>query len=107
MTKTLGLAVVLGIIGAGAAFAQTVATTPQVNPPAVIATSPDAKGTVPPVAGANSFTEGEARSRLEGSGYINVTGLRKDDNSVWHGRAMKGGNSVNVALDYQGTIVAN
>jgi hypothetical protein len=107
MKKTLGLAIVLGIIGAGAALAQTTATAPPPNSPAVIATSPDAKGVVPPVAGANSFTEGEVRSRLEANGYINVTDLKKDDNSVWHGKAMKGGTSVNVALDYQGTIVAN
>jgi len=59
------------------------------------------------VAGANSFTEGEVRHRLEANGYINVTDLRKDDHSVWHGKAMKGGTSVNVALDYQGTIVAH
>jgi hypothetical protein len=107
MKKTLGLAVVLAIVGAGAAFAQTTATTPLVNPPAVIATSPDAKGVAPPVAGANSFTEGEARSRIEANGYTNVTELKKDDQSVWHGKAMKGGTLVNVALDYQGTIVAH
>jgi hypothetical protein len=106
MKKTLGLVVVLGIIGAGAAFAQTAPITPRVNSPAVIATSPDVK-TTPPVAGANSFTEGEARHRLEANGYTNVTDLRKDDHSVWHGKAMKGGTLVHVALDYQGTIVAN
>jgi hypothetical protein len=107
MKKTLGILVVLGIIGAGAAFAQTTATAPRANSPAIIATSPDAKGVAPPVAGANSFTEGEARSRLEANGYTKITELKKDDNSVWHGRAMKGGTSVHVALDYQGTIVAN
>jgi len=101
MKTILGLAVVLGIIGTGAAFAQTTAT-----PAAVIAASPDAK-TIPPVAGANSFTEAEARHRLEANGYINVSDLRKDDHSVWHGKAMKGGTSVNVALDYQGTIVVH
>jgi hypothetical protein len=106
MKKTLGLVVVLGIIGAGAAFAQTTATTPRVDAPAVIATSPDAKA-IPPVAGANSFTEGEVRHRLEANGYINVTDLRKDDHSVWHGMAVKGGTPVHVALDYQGTIVAH
>ena len=41
------------------------------------------------------------------AGYTNVTELKKDAQSVWHGRAMKGGTSVRVALDYQGTIVAN
>jgi len=106
MKKTMSLVVVLGIIVAGAAFAQTTATAPRVNSPAVIATSPDAKVT-PPVAGANSFTEAEARRRLEANGYIKVTDLRKDDNSVWHGKATKGRTLVNVALDYQGTIVAH
>ena len=48
MIKTLSLAVVLGVIGAGAAFAQTAVTPP---PAAVTATSPDAKGAASPVAG--------------------------------------------------------
>lgn len=106
MTKILSLAVALGLIGAGAALAQTASTSP-VNSPAVIATSPDAKGAAAPAAGANSFTEREARNRLEANGYTEVTGLKKDENSVWHGKAMKAGASVNIALDYQGTIVAN
>ena len=32
-----------------------------------------------PVAGANSFTEGQAKSRMETGGYSNVSGLKKDD----------------------------
>ena len=104
MIKTLSLAVVLGVIGAGAAFAQTAVTPP---PAAVTATSPDAKGAASPVAGANSFTESEARSRLEANGYTNVTGLEKNDKSIWRGKAMKLGTSVHVSLDYQGTIVAD
>jgi hypothetical protein len=107
MKKTLGLALVLGIIGAGGAFAQTTAITPRANSPAVIATSPDAKAAASPVAGANSFTESEARTRLEANGYTKITGLEKDEKSVWRGSAMKNGTSVRVALDYQGTIVAN
>jgi len=107
MKKTLGLAVLLGIIGAGSAFAQTAATPPSVNSPAVISTSPDAKGAASPVAGRNSFTEAEARKRLEANGYTKIGGLEKDDKSVWRGTAMKNGTSVHVALDYQGTIVAN
>jgi len=96
MTKTtLGLAVVLGIIGAGAAFAQTAATTP----PVVSTTSPDSKNAVAPVAGRNSFTEAQARSRIEAHGYTNVTGLTKDANSIWRGKATKGGTTVDVALD--------
>jgi hypothetical protein len=58
------------------------------------------------VAGANSFTEGQAKSRIESTGYTNVSGLRKDDQGVWRGMAMKDGRSVNVSLDFQGNVVA-
>jgi chemotaxis response regulator CheB len=114
ITKILGAAVVLGMIGSGGSFAQTVVTTPSVNPPVVSlsvnspvvsATSPDSKTTAAPVAGANSFTETQARSRLEAHGYSNVSGLTKDDQSIWRGKATKNGTLVSVALDYQGNIV--
>jgi putative membrane protein len=59
-----------------------------------------------PVAGANSFTEAEARSRIEARGYSNVTGLQKDGQSIWRGTALKNGQTVGVALDYQGKVVA-
>ena len=59
-----------------------------------------------PVAGANSFTEGQARSRIESKGYTNVSGLKKDDKGVWRGPAMRDGKSVNVSLDFEGNIVA-
>jgi hypothetical protein len=59
-----------------------------------------------PVAGANSFTEGQAKSRIESNGYANVSELRKDDQGVWRGKAMKDGKSVNVSLDFQGNVTA-
>ena len=59
-----------------------------------------------PVAGKNSFTEGEVRDRLEKHGYTAVSGLMKDDQSIWRGTAMKDGKSVAIAVDYQGNIVA-
>jgi putative membrane protein len=105
MTRTIGLAVMLAIIGTGAAFAQTVVTTPQASPPVVTTTSPDSKTAAAPVAGANSFTEAQARSRIGAHGYSNVSGLTKDDQSIWRGKATKNGTLVNVALDYQGNIV--
>jgi Resolvase, N terminal domain len=43
------------------------------------------------VAGANSFTESQAKSRIEAGGYSNVSELKKDDNGVWRGNAMKNG----------------
>jgi hypothetical protein len=76
------------------------ARTPAVNTP----NSPPNPGA--PAAGANSFTEGQAKSRIEARGYANVSGLRKDDNGVWRGMAMKDGKSVNVSVDFQGNVVA-
>ena len=59
-----------------------------------------------PVAGANSFTEGQAKSRIELNGYSGVTALKKDDSGVWRGKAQKDGKSVDVSLDFQGNVVA-
>ena len=59
-----------------------------------------------PVKGRNSFTEGEAKSRIESNGFSNVSQLAKDDDGVWRGRAMKDGREVAVSLDYQGNVVA-
>jgi hypothetical protein len=33
-------------------------------------------------------------------GFADVTNLKKDDNGVWRGRAMKGGQMVDVSVDY-------
>jgi len=57
-----------------------------------------------PVAGANSFTEGQAKSKIESAGYSNVTSLKKDDNGVWRGKASKGGSTANVSVDFQGNV---
>jgi periplasmic protein CpxP/Spy len=54
--------------------------------------------------GANSFTEGQVRTRLEGAGLSNVTELRKDDQGIWRGRAMRSGQTVTVGFDYKGNI---
>lgn len=54
--------------------------------------------------GANSFTEGQARSRMEAAGFTNLEGLRKDDNGIWRGRAMRSGQQVDVGLDYRGNV---
>ena len=54
--------------------------------------------------GASSFTEAQVRSRLEAAGYTNVTELRKDEQGIWRGKAMKDGRQVNVGVDFKGTI---
>ena len=58
-----------------------------------------------PVKGANSFTEGEAKSRMEKMGFANISDLKKDDHGVWRGRAMKNGRQVDISLDYQGNVI--
>ena len=77
------------------------ANTPAVNSP----NSPPNPGA--PVAGANSFTEGQAKSRIEAAGYSDVSDLKKDDAGVWRGKAKKDGKAVTVAVDFQGNVVAN
>jgi hypothetical protein len=76
------------------------ANTPAVNSPS----SPPNPGA--PVAGANSFTEGQAKSRIEDKGFKNVSGLQKDANGVWRGKANQDGKAVNVSVDFQGNVVA-
>jgi hypothetical protein len=57
-----------------------------------------------PVAGRNSFTEGQAKSKIEEAGFTNVTALKKDDNGVWRGKATKGSTSSDVSVDFQGNV---
>jgi len=57
-----------------------------------------------PIAGANSFTEGQAKSRIESQGLTNVSGLTKDDQGIWRGKAMKDGRNVSVSLDFHGDV---
>jgi hypothetical protein len=61
--------------------------------------------TATPAAGANSFTEGQARGRIEAAGYTNVREMRKDDQGVWRARAMRNGSEADVGLDFQGNVV--
>ena len=60
-----------------------------------------------PVEGANSFTEGQAKSRFEEKGFSNISGLKKDNAGIWRGRAEKDGKTVSVGLDFQGNVFAN
>jgi hypothetical protein len=101
MRKILVAAVIAAIAVPAAAQqrpANRDANTPAVNTP----NSPPNPGA--PVAGANSFTESQAKSRLETNGFSGISGLQKDANGVWRGKANKGGQSVNVSVDFQGNV---
>jgi hypothetical protein len=98
--KSAALAATMTIAFAGAAAAQT---TPPADPPMATALSNDPNA---PLVGANSFTENQARERIEKAGLTQVTDLKKDDQGIWRGRAMMGGKQTDVALDYRGNVVA-
>ena len=105
MSKSATAAIALAML-AGSAIAQT---TPPANPaapsnPAINSTGPNNLGA--PAAGANSFTEGQAKSRLNDQGYTDVGTLAKDKDGVWRGKATRNGQSVSVGVDYQGNVVA-
>ncbi|HEY8565496.1 MAG TPA: hypothetical protein VIL65_08360 [Beijerinckiaceae bacterium] len=126
-------ALVAGLVTAGAALAQTNATgsssggmsgtqpgTTQgrtdtttgssnnaVNP--ANRTGPDAARTGSTTsprleAGSNSFTEAQARGRIEAAGFQDVKELKKDDQGIWRGQAMQSGRSVSVGVDYKGNV---
>ncbi len=59
-----------------------------------------------PQPGANSFTEGQARSRMEAAGFSNVTELQKDDQGIWRGRGTRNGQQTSVALDFTGAVTS-
>ncbi len=56
--------------------------------------------------GANSFTEGEVRSRLEKAGFTNPQNLKKDNEGIWRGTATHGGKPVSVGFDFKGSVAA-
>ena len=67
----------------------------------------DANATSTNVAPAsNSFTEGQAKGHFENAGYSDVTDLTKTPDGMWTAKAMKGGKSMNVALDFKGAVTA-
>ena len=116
MKRATSIALVL-LAGAMPAIAQTTTTPPSASPtvsktekaPAPVTSGVTTAPTAPiaPVAGANSFTENQARARLEKSGFTNVTGLKKDDAGVWRGTASKNGKTQTVSLDFKGNVIAN
>ena len=99
MKKLFSLSAAL-LMAASAAFAQSqTPTTSQTTPAVKTDQNPGA-----PVAGKNSFTEDQAKSRITDAGYSNVSGLKLDDQGVWRGTAMKDGKQANVSLDFQGNV---
>jgi putative membrane protein len=95
MKLHLMVAATLSLLAAGPVIAQTSGTTSTAPAPSAAA----------PIPGANSFTKGEARKRIEAQGFANVSDLKKDDQGIWRCEAMKNGKKSQVALDYKGNVI--
>jgi hypothetical protein len=79
-------------------------------------TSPSAPSTTTPPSGGSSTTmpgSGGAagamsatavKSKIEASGYSNITGLKQDATGGWTAKASKGGQQVAVSVDSKGMV---
>ena len=101
-TTTL-LALVIGLSPAMAQTSGTGTTDSGRTPSSTPSTTSDNQ--TPPLKGANSFTESEAKKRAEARGYSEVTDLKKDQDGIWRGRANQQGKQVEIAIDYKGNVV--
>jgi hypothetical protein len=55
--------------------------------------------------GSESLDKDQAKSLIEGKGYLDVSNLEKDRRGIWRGKAtMEDGRSVDVTLDLEGNI---
>lgn len=122
--RILSLLAAAMLLSAGAARAQSGATPPNdaapplgtgqgngiVNPVGNAPSTVNASGTIRmmPMSdlaqGANSFTEGEARRRIAGAGFLDVSPLVLDSKGIWRGRAQKEGRMFDVGFDYKGQL---
>ncbi len=93
--RKLVLAAFIATVPFGSAYAQ-------MNTPAT--TSPDMTATEGLKSGANSFTEMQAKDRIEKAGFSSVAGLTKNSDGMWIGKAMRNGKEVMVTLDFKGNI---
>lgn len=88
------------LLSATAALAQSQTPSTSQTTPAVST----GQNPVAPIAGKNSFTEDQAKSRIEAAGYTDVTGLKLDNQGVWRATAKKDGKDTGVSLDFQGNV---
>ena len=107
MKRLSATAVIAVLVGASGAFAQTAAPSANPNASTPAVASPNANNPGAPTAGANSFTDALAKSRIEKAGYSNVSGLSKDKDGIWKGTASNGGTPVDVDSTTKGMLSPN
>ena len=95
------IALALGALSIlSAAYAQE-ATKPATDTQTPAIATPDTQNPAAPVAGENSFTEGQAKERIEGKGYAEITALTKGEDGIWTASAMKDGKPVAVQINVE------
>jgi hypothetical protein len=57
-----------------------------------------------PAIGANSFTQEQAKQRIEAAGYTGITELTKGEDGIWRAVATLSGQTQEVSVDYQGNV---
>ena len=79
LSTTAAIAVLAGATALGPnAIAQSTAPAANPHPSTPAVANPNANNPGAPAAGSNSFTETQAKSRIEAAGYSNVSHLIKD-----------------------------
>ena len=96
---------VISAVVSAAALSAAFAQVPAAQGPGNEAISTDRDVPAPgPVKGANSFTEDQAKSRIEANGFTNVSKLTKDADGIWRGTGVRDGQNVAVSLDFKGDV---
>ena len=102
MTRTIVTLATL-LAAAGVANAQTTSPSSPTTTP-----SPGSTSTMPgsgsASGGAGAMTQTSVKSKLEASGYSNVTNLKQDNAGNWTAKATKGGQQVAVSIDSTGMV---
>jgi hypothetical protein len=90
------------LAAAGVANAQTTTpSSPSTTPPGSSTTMP---GSGSSGGAAGAMTQATVKSKLEASGYSNVTNLKQDATGEWTAKATKGGKQIAVMVDSKGTV---
>ena len=66
--------------------------------------SAHAAGNCEPGEKSDNTTAADAKKKLEAAGYAQVRDLKKGCDNVWHAKAVKGAQAVNLALTPQGQV---
>jgi opacity protein-like surface antigen len=96
MKRFIHAAAICAAIGSGALVAA--ASSPALADSSMQSTAPKP--------GANSFTEAQAKDRIEKAGFSSVGALTKNGDGIWVGKASKDGSMKDVMLDYQGNVTS-